>query len=161
MRQRVAAQRNSPPSVNVKIRFEDEIRIFSCAATFEALADEVRHLFSSCRKKDFDFQYVDQDCDTITVSSTKEISQAIDSELVAAGANALWLTIVLREAGRACSGDGSTTADMGLYDFDTGNFDAGEMGLYDFDSWDNTEAGAAGSGDEHAWTAGEGGGTRL
>ena len=80
-------------TVKVKISFEAEMRRFSCAASFGALAGAVRKYFGLASIEGFAFQYIDRDQDTITVGSSEELLEAI-REMVSGADDTLRLGIV-------------------------------------------------------------------
>ena len=80
-------------TVRVKISFEAEMRRFSCAASFGALADAARKCFGLASIEGFAFQYIDRDQDTITVGSSEELLEAI-REMVSGADDTLRLGIV-------------------------------------------------------------------
>lgn len=80
-------------TVKVKISFEAEIRRFSCAASFDALAGAARKRFGLASIEGFAFQYIDRDQDTITVGSSEELREAI-RELAPGADDTLRLAIV-------------------------------------------------------------------
>ena len=80
-------------TVRVKISFEAEMRRFSCAASFGALADAARKCFGLASIEGFAFQYIDRDQDTITVGSSEELLEAI-REMVTGADDTLRLAIV-------------------------------------------------------------------
>jgi hypothetical protein len=119
-------------TVRVKISFEAEMRRFSCAASFGALADAARKCFGLASIEGFAFQYIDRDQDTITVGSSEELLEAI-REMITGADDTLRLAIVpARPSARGdvwiqdlastgtCEECGNT--DMGAVDLSVGMF---------------------------------------
>ena len=80
-------------TVKVKISFEAEMRRFSCAASFSALAGAARKRFGLASIEGFALQYIDRDQDIITVGSSEELREAI-RELAPGPDDTLRLAIV-------------------------------------------------------------------